>query len=183
MGMAIGARPITFGADLSNVHVPSLLVAGTLDMTSPPEVSREAFEQIATRRKAFIAIENATHRSFDSTYCDQTQAAGAIAKANPRAMLDLHTITGIVTAPTSGKAMDYCPFSTFTNPTDIRDLVASLTEFNVTPDNVPTSGLDTEEVKLRMAKLAVAFFGSRLSGARIDALREIGAHEEQTADP
>ena len=116
-----------------------------LDNTSPQAVSEDAFERIATRRKVFIAIENATHRSFDSTYCDQTQAAGAIAQAEPgRAILDLHTIEGIVTAPTSGKAMDYCPFSTFTNPTDISGLVASLTGFNVTRDNVPTTGLDSE---------------------------------------
>ena len=144
MGLAIGGPPITFGADLSNVRVPSLLVAGTLDNTSPQAVSVEAFDRIATRRKAFTPIENATHRSFDSTYCDQTQAAGAIARDNLSAMLDLHTIQGIVNAPTSGKAMDYCPFSTFTNPTDIRDLVASLTGFDVTLDNVPTTRLTIE---------------------------------------
>jgi hypothetical protein len=80
----------------------------------------------------------------------------------------VHTIEGIVTALTSGKAMDYCPFSTFTCPTDIRDLVASLTEFNITPDNVPTSGLDTEEVKLRMTELAVTFFGTALKRVRND---------------
>ena len=163
MGLAIGGPPITFGADLSNVRVPTLLVAGTRDMTSPPEVSEAAFERIATRRKAFISIKNATHRSFDSTYCDQTQAAGAIAQADRgRAILDLHTIEGIVTARTSGKAMDYCPFSTFTNPTDIRGLVASLTGFAVTQDNVPTTGLDTEEVKHKVTALAVIFFGTAL---------------------
>jgi len=162
MGMAIGGPPITFGADLSNVRVPTLLVAGTRDMTSPQEVSEAAFEQIATRRKAFIPIKNATHRSFDSTYCDQTQAAGAIAQAKTDAILDLHTFTGIVNAPTSGKAIDYCPFATFTNPTDIRGLVASLTGFAVTQDNVPTTGLDTERVKHKMTALAVIFFGTAL---------------------
>jgi len=162
MGLAIGGPPITFGADLANVRVPSLLVAGTLDNTSPQAVSKDAFDQIATRRKAFIAIKNATHRSFDSTYCDQTQAAGAIARDNLRAMLDLHTIQGIVNAPTSGKAMDYCPFSTFTSPTDIRDLVDTLTGFDVTLDNVPTTGLTTETVKHKVTALAVTFFGLTL---------------------
>jgi len=50
MGLAIGGPPITFGADLSKVRVPTLLVAGTRDMTSPPEVSKAAFDKIATRR-------------------------------------------------------------------------------------------------------------------------------------
>ena len=161
MGMAIGAPAITFGARLSKVHVPSLLVAGTLDMTSPQAVSLLAFEQIASPRKEFVTIEHATHRSFDSTYCDQTQAAGALAQANARAILDMHTISGIVTAATSGKAIEYCPFATFTSPTDIRPLVASLTGLNV-PDNVPTTGLDTEEVKDQVTGLAVTFFGTAL---------------------
>ena len=155
--------PSRSGQTSRRSRVPSLLVAGKHDKTSPPEVSKAAFEQIATRRKAFIAIKNATHRSFDSTYCDQTQAAGAIAQADRgRAILDLHTIEGIVTAVTSGKAMDYCPLSTFTNPTDIRVLVASLTGFDFTREIVPTTGLDTEEVKHKVTALAVIFFGTAL---------------------
>jgi hypothetical protein len=49
--------------------------------------------------------------------------------------------------------------SLITNPTDIGSLVASLTGFNVTPDNVPTPGLDSSEVKETVTELAVAFFG------------------------
>jgi predicted dienelactone hydrolase len=169
MGLAIGAPAVTFGADLANVTVPTLLVAGALDQTSPQAVSEAAFEQITSTEKAFVSIKNATHRSFDSTYCDQAQAAGAIAQNNPRAILDLQTIRGIVrggldsvTAPTSGKAMDYCSFATFTNPANIRPLVASLTGFNVTPDNVPTTGLDSDEVKQGVKELAVTFFGTVL---------------------
>ena len=59
--------------------------------------------------------------------------------------------------------MDYCPFSTFTNPTDISGLVASLTGFNVTRDNVPTTGLDSERVKHKVTALAVIFFGTALA--------------------
>jgi predicted dienelactone hydrolase len=162
MGMAIAVRPITFGAGLSNVEVPSLLVAGGQDETSRQAVSEEAFAQLSSPRKEFLAIPKATHRSFDSTYCDQTQAAGAIAQANPRAILDLHTIRGTLTHPTSGKAIDYCPFATFTSPTDIRPLVASLTGFNVTPDNVPTTGLDSDAVKATVTGIAVDFFGTAL---------------------
>ena len=54
-------------------------------------------------------------------------------------------------------------WGTFTNPTDIGSLVASLTGFNVTPDNVPTTGLDSSEVKETVTELAVAFFGDVFS--------------------
>ena len=55
--------------------------------------------------------------------------------------------------------MDFCGFETFTKPTDIRSLVALLTGFNVTRHNVPTTALDTSEVKEEVTELAVAFFG------------------------
>jgi len=176
MGLAIGAPAITRGANLAAVTVPTLLVAGSLDKTSPVAVSQYAVDHINSTQKALVTIDDGTdrpgaeHRSFDSTYCDQTQAAGAIAQHNEFAILDRHTITGIVVAPTaplSGKAMDYCPFATFTEPTDIRPLIADLTEpdFIVTPDNVPTrepKHLDTDTVKQTVTELAVPFFGSAL---------------------
>ena len=48
MGMAIGARNITFGVNLANVTVPTLLVYGTKDTNPPdgPVVSRDAFAAI-----------------------------------------------------------------------------------------------------------------------------------------
>jgi predicted dienelactone hydrolase len=165
MGLAIAAPRITRGANLANIRVPALLVAGGLDETSPAATSEFAFRRIESSEKAYVLIPKAEHRSFDSTYCDQTQAAGAIAQANPNAILDRHTIAGTVVsaaAPLSGKAMDYCDFATFTSPVDIRPLVAELSGFNVTPDNVPTSGLDTDEVKHGVKELAVAFFGTVL---------------------
>jgi predicted dienelactone hydrolase len=162
MGMAIAAQRITRGVNLANVTVPALLVAAELDQASPQAVSELAFKEIASSEKALVSIDNAVHRSFDSTYCDQTQAAGAIAQAEPRAILDLHTVRGTVTFTPSGQAIDYCPFSTFTAPADIRPLVASLSGFNVTADNVPRSGPDTDEVKQGMKELAVTFFGTVL---------------------
>jgi predicted dienelactone hydrolase len=162
MGMAIGARPVTFGANVPNVTVPTLLVAGTLDETSPHAVSGEAFDGISSDEKAFVSIQNATHRSFDSTYCDQTQASGAIAQGNPRAILDLHTARGILTAPTSGRATQYCSYATFTNPTDITPLVESLAGITVTQENVPSTGLGTDEVMHGVKELAVTFFGTVL---------------------
>ena len=158
MGLAIGVSAITFGADVQDVTVPALLVAGTSDSTLP--VSEAAFDILASTEKHIVLIENAKHRHFDSGLCAQTQSAGSIAAASTRAILDLQTLTGLVILPSGGGvAMDFCGFETFTNPTDIGSLVASLTGFNVTPDNVPTTGLDSSEVKETVTELAVAFFG------------------------
>jgi predicted dienelactone hydrolase len=165
MGMAIAVQAITEGVDLANVKVPTVLVAGGQDRTSPPEVSEFAFNAIASRRKAFLLLEDATHRTFDSTYCDQLQAAGAFAQDDPKALLDLHTFNVIANAPpagASGRATEYCDYEAFTDPVDIRPLVASHTGVQVTRDNVPSTGLDTDEVKRVMAWLAAKFFGKAL---------------------
>jgi hypothetical protein len=186
MGLAIAAQRITRGVDLENVTVPALLVSGTLDEASPPAVSQFAVERISSTEKALVSIPNATHRSFDSTYCDQTQAAGALADKEEenrigngdadidgaeladwktRAILDRHTVEGTAFRfPLSGTAMQYCSSATFTNPVNITSLVSSLTGFAFDPGaaNVPTTGLETDEVKHRVKELAVPFFGKAL---------------------
>ena len=173
MGMAIGARPITFGANIENVRVPALLVAGVLDQNSVLAISQDAFDAISSEEKALVSIANATHRSFDSAYCAQMQAAGAIAaQKGARAILDLHTVRGIATSPLSGKAVHYCSEDFFTNPVDIRPLVASIPGSELPPsvgppsvcisESIPCTGLETEEVKQGMKELAVTFFGTVL---------------------
>lgn len=164
MGLAGGGtRPVTFALNLQDITVPTLLVAGALDTVSPLEINLEAFGMLGSTEKDFVLIPNAKHRHFDSGLCAQTQNSGAIAAANTRAILDLHTIRGLVIVPSGGGvAMDTCEFETFTDPTDIRPLVASLTGFNVTPDNVPTIGLDSDQVKDQVIALAVIFFGHSL---------------------
>ena len=159
MGLAIGVSAITFGANVTEVTVPALLVAGTSDNTL--SVSEAAFDILASTEKHIVLIENATHRHFDSGLCAQTQSAGSIAAASTRAILDLQTLTGLVILPSGGGvAMDFCGFETFTDPSDgIRPLVFALTGFDVTPTNVPTTGLDSSEVKEEVTELAVAFFG------------------------
>ncbi len=164
MGLAIGTRAITFGANVQDVTVPALLVAGGLDRTLP--VSKEAFGMLASTEKEIVLIENANHRHFDSGLCAQTQSAGGIAAASTRAILDLHTIRALVIVPSGGGvAMDFCRFETFTDPSDIRPLVALLSGFGVTPTNVPTTGVDSTEVKEDVIELAVVFFGN-VFGAR-----------------
>jgi predicted dienelactone hydrolase len=164
MGLAIGVSAITFGANVQDVTVPALLVAGTSDSTLP--VSKAAFDTLTSTEKEIVLIEKANHRHFDSGLCAQTQSAGGIASVNPRAILDLQTLTGLVILPSGGGvAMDFCGFETFTNPTDIRTLVASLTKVNF-PDNVPTTGLDSSEVQEEVTERAVDFFGRVFSPKR-----------------
>jgi predicted dienelactone hydrolase len=163
MGMAIGATAVTAGAGVTSIKVPTLLVAGALDRTSPQTVSRSAFDDIASTEKAFVSIPKAVHRSFDSTYCAQAQAAGAIADRDPNAILDDHTYDGIVfRVGASGRATEYCSYETFTQPADIRERVKADTGFDVTAESVPSTGLDADEVKPAMAALATAFFGKAL---------------------
>lgn len=159
MGLAIGAQSITFGANVQDVTVPALLIAGTLDTTAPATISQAAFAMLGSTQKQIVLIDNAKHRHFDSGLCAQTQSSGAIAGMKPAAILDLQTLRTLVTFPSSGVAMDYCSFDTFTNPSDIRPLVASLTGFTITSGNVPTTGLDSSQVKEQVIQLAVMFFG------------------------
>jgi hypothetical protein len=171
MGLAIGNQTITFGANLPAVTVPALLLAGKLDTkTSPYMVSEAALSMLGTRNdnKQVVLIDNANHRHFDSGLCAQTQSSGAIAAANPRAILDLQTVNTILTFQNSGVAMDYCGIATFTSPTDITSLVEQLTRpvnggpgsgFIVTASSVPTTGLTSDAVKDEVVTRAVAFFG------------------------
>ncbi len=166
MGLAIGAPNVTFAVNLANITVPTLLVAGTLDAVSPQAVSEAAFEQISSTEKLFVAIQGAHHRSYSSANCNLTQSAGAIAQASARAILDLHMMSHLSTGGRTGYAgssKDYCRYDTFVNPPiDIRPITFALSGFNVTPDNVPATGLDTDEVKEGVKEMAVAFFGTVL---------------------
>jgi predicted dienelactone hydrolase len=154
MGMAIGAPAITFAANLATVTVPAVLVAGGRDRNSVQQVSEDAFEAVSSDDKLFVGIPNATHRSFDSTYCGQLQSAGAAFDLDhdgvvelsdldtdgdrvverseldsSRAILDLHTVRLIAASPpggNSGKAVHYCAAEFFTSPVDIRELVGAL---------------------------------------------------------
>jgi predicted dienelactone hydrolase len=129
MGMAIGNSATTNMVDLPKVTVPAVLVAGGRDQNTPQTVSEDAFRLISSADKLFVGIPNATHRSFDSTYCAQLQSAAANAKNNPNAILDLHTVALIAASPPgflSGKAVHYCAPRFFTSPVNIQRVVASI---------------------------------------------------------
>jgi predicted dienelactone hydrolase len=179
MGLAIGARQITFAADLANVRVPAVLIAGGKDQNSVQAVSEDAFDAISSAQKLFVAIPEATHRSFDSTYCAQLRSAAAKAHGNASAVLDLHTVSLIgASAPggLSGKAVHYCAARYFTTPVDVllRSMPAS--EYPPSPSSicvtasVPCTGLDTEEVKQGVSAIATAFFGTALKRTGSDGI-------------
>jgi predicted dienelactone hydrolase len=176
MGMAIGLQPLINLVNLGNVTVPTLLVAGGKDRNSLQSLSEGALAAIASVDKRFVAIPNATHRSFDSTYCAQLASAARIAQANPRAILDAYSVPLIASsAPglVSGKAVHYCAASTFTAPPDITELIRATPNSEYPPavgdvcstTSIPCTGLDTEAVKEQMVALAVEFFAAKLAGA------------------
>ena len=161
MGLAIGAPAVTFAVNLADITVPTLLVAGTLDIVSPQAVSEDAFELLGSGEKLFVSIEGAHHRSYSSANCNLTQSAGAIAQATTRAVLDLHMMTHLSTGGRTGNAgssKEYCSYDTFVNPVDIRPITFALTGFNVTPTSVPITGLDVDEVKEGVTEMAAVFF-------------------------
>jgi predicted dienelactone hydrolase len=160
MGMAIGQQPISLGVDYKAIRVPTLLVSAENDLMSPPSVSENAFKALGSTDRRLVSIEDAVHRSFDSTYCDQMQAAGRLAAANlDTALLDKHTFDRIVVSPNSGWGIDFCSFASFDGIVDLTRTASG--GFTPTADNVPR-GLDTDEVKEQMVELAVEFFGTRL---------------------
>src|SRR4051812_12688071 len=165
MGISIGLQTLVSQVSLANVKIPALLVAGALDATSPPSVSKFAYDNISSVDKRYVEIPNAHHRTFDSTYCDQAQSSGAIATADPTRRLDKHTFDLLATHPTSGRTQDYCPYSAFTSPTDVTALLFAANGFTATPTNVPTTGLTVDTVRQQVADLAVDFFAAKLARA------------------
>jgi hypothetical protein len=80
MGMAIGLQPLINLVNLSEISVPTLLVAGGKDRNSVQSLSEGAYQAIPSADKRFLALPNATHRSYDSTYCAQLQSAATIVR-------------------------------------------------------------------------------------------------------
>ena len=142
MGVSIGVQALASQVSLANVKTPALLVAGALDATSPPSVSKFAYDNISSVDKRYVEIPNAHHRTFDSTYCDQAQSSGAIATADPTRRLDKHTFDLMATHPTSGRTQDYCPYSAFTSPTDVTGLLFDGERLRGHPDQRPDDGPD-----------------------------------------
>jgi hypothetical protein len=176
MGMAsAGTAAASLQPNLSDIRIPTLIVAGGRDLNSPLlTVNRPMYDQIGcpvgqsgcanpSTEKRLLVLPDAHHRTFLSTFCDQLQASGAVVKAvGSRAILDAHTFNALVTNNNSGNAVDYCPLSAFTTPVDIRPLI---TNFDFATRSVPTTGLSQDTVTQDMASEAISFFTTELAAA------------------
>jgi hypothetical protein len=145
MGLSSGAPSVTFSVNLANIEIPTVMVEGTL---SGLLVTEQAFQAISSKDKQLVIIENAVHRTFNS---------GAIAEADPRAILDFKTALDALTSP-NGLPLDFCTYSDFTSPNDIRPITFALTGVQVTPANVPRTGLTSLAVAQQLTGIAISFF-------------------------
>jgi len=174
MGLSSAAPANILTADLANIEIPTILVDGTLSSCNPPgcnpaisyvAATELAFAAIASHDKQFVLIQNAVHKTFRFGLCAQTQSAGAIAEANPRAILDFKTAKDALTGST-GLLLDICTYSDFTVPKDIRPINFALTGIQVTPENVPRTGVTSLEVAQQVVDIAVSFFNRVLKDTR-----------------
>jgi predicted dienelactone hydrolase len=202
MGMAIGGPAVNRGVNLEKVAASTVLYRGSLDKTSPPNNTLTAHNLIGSADKTLgdpdgvlvDPLPGVGHRSFDSTYCDQTQTAGGSADKEEldrigngdghvdaleyedwktRAILDFHTaretVLGAGNAVTNNNSVtQFCASETFTSPVDITSVVGSLlgqtSPFNSA--NAPAAGFVTSDtVKEQMAEEAVDFFRENLPPA------------------
>jgi predicted dienelactone hydrolase len=173
MGLSSGTPSGNLSADLAKIEIPTLLVDGTLSSCNSPLCNppisliagtEQAFAFIARQDKQLVIIQNAVHRTFNSGLCAQTQSSSAVAEADPRAILDFKTAKDALTSST-GLPMDFCTYSDFTSPNDIRPITFALTGFQVTPTNVPRTGLTSLAVAQQVTDIAVSFFNRVLDVA------------------
>jgi hypothetical protein len=54
--------------------------------------------------------------------------------------------------------LDFCTYSDFTSPNDIRPITFALTGVQVTPTNVPRTGLSSRAEAQQVTDIAVSFF-------------------------
>jgi predicted dienelactone hydrolase len=143
MGMAIGALAINNGVDLAGITIPTLLINADRDRNTMPANTIAAYNAIPdTTDKQRVEVAHAVHRSFDSNYCAQMQAAGAAFDADhdravsaaeaadtsrPLDRWNLGLIGASFPGFISGKAVHYCAESAFAGPVNIKRLVAATT--------------------------------------------------------
>jgi predicted dienelactone hydrolase len=169
--MTTAAGLLTFDpAELAQVTVPALMMAGALDQNTPEPLVRSFFDRLTNSSRLFLVLREGQHRTFNSTPCARMQGAGAVRLSNARAILEDRTIRGLLVSPANGSTLDYCSFEAFVEPVDIRPLVSEITAVDVTETNVPRL-LDAALVSRLSARLAAAFFKAALDRHGSDPLR------------
>jgi hypothetical protein len=160
--LASGPGDVIPQVDVENVTVPTLLMVGDLDISEP---SLQIYNAVSSTDKAFVLLRDTTHRTLNSSFCDQMQASGAATLATPvRGILDRHTLTNTLIHPTNGSTLDYCTHDYFTTPVDISGLVSSVTGFTVTETSVPRTGVSADDITPIVNETAVLFFRATLEG-------------------
>ena len=170
LGLSQAMPALILNIDLEEISVPMVIVVGGND-SQPTTVGETVFTRTGSQDKAFIVIKNAHHRHFASGFCPQVQAAGSVVLANPtRAILDRNTLDlSMHPALPTGTTLQVCGFDYFTRPFDIRSLISDSTVppgFVITPDTVPTSGLEPLEANRLISGIAVTFFDSVIKALR-----------------
>ena len=174
LGLSQAMPALILNLDLDKIPetVPVVLVVGGND-SQPTSLLETVFTNMTeVQDKAFIVIKNAHHRHFTSGFCPQVQAAGSVVLADltRQAILDRRTldISMLPSLPT-GTTLQVCGFDYFTQPIDIRSLISDATVppgFVITPDSVPTSGLDPLEANRLIGGIAITFFDSVVKALR-----------------
>jgi len=159
--LAAGPGDVVPQVDTGNVTVPTLIMVGDLDVAAP---SLQIYNAVSSTDKAFVLLSDTTHRTLNSSFCDQMQASGAATLANPvRGILDRHTLNNTL-SPVNGSTLDYCTHGYFTTPVDISGLVSSVTGFAVTETSVPRTGVSADDITPIVNETAVLFFRTTLEG-------------------
>jgi len=148
--------------DLAAVTTPTVLIASSGDIAVPTTDARAAYAVLPSADKALFEMNNAAHLSITSDVCAAVQSAGGIVVDNPIAFLDQRLLINRLTSVES-RAYEFCNYSDFTTPTDIREQVESLSGYKITADNVPKS-LSADDVVRVTTELSVSFFNVVLKG-------------------
>ena len=165
MGVSIGIQTLASQVSLTNVRVPALLVAGELDATSLPTVSQFAFREISSVDKRYVEIPKAHHRTFDSTYCDQAQVAGAIATADRTGRARQAHVRPDRDAYQFGTDPGLLPVLHIHEPGRRHRAAVRSQPLRGHPDQRPVAGVTVDTVKQQVADLAVEFFTAKLARA------------------
>lgn len=158
-GLPGGIPAFVFNA----IEVPVLFSVGTSDGTTPPFVTRAAFEALSSNPRLMVELEGSEHRSYGTEWCDLLQALGGVVQASGTAKVERSLLINFLTHPSSGTFLDYCPYRYFTQPLDLIDLVEDITGTVVTPGDVPR-GMALEETTRITSAQATAFFKWTLEG-------------------
>lgn len=159
LGLPGGMPDFVFQA----TEVPVLFSVGTDDGTTPPFVTKAAFDAVSSSPRLMVELEGAEHRSYNTEWCNLLQNLGATVLESERALVEYYFLSNVLTHPSSGTAFDYCTYRDFTYPMDLTALVEQITGTEVTPASVPR-GMALDETTRITASQATSFFKWTLAG-------------------